>query len=139
MSWEDVEAIKQLKARYFRHMDQKDWDALAQVFTPDVEIDMTGEGGGITRSVAEYMPYLRENIEPVTTVHHGHMPEITIDSPTTAHGTWAMEDKLWWPDGSPLVHLHGYGHYLETYVKVDGQWRIRTMKLTRLKRDFVTA
>ena len=135
----DIEAIKQLKARYFRHMDQKDWDALAGLFTADVEIDMTGEGGGVTRSVAEYLPYLRESIEPVTTVHHGHMPEIMIDSSTTAHGVWAMEDKLWWPDGSPLVHLHGYGHYLETYVKVDDEWRIRTMKLTRLRRDFVTA
>ena len=78
----DIEAIKQLKARYFRLMDSKDWDGLAQVFTPDVEIDMTGEGGGVTRSVEEYLPYLRENIEDVTTVHHGHMPEITLDSPT---------------------------------------------------------
>ncbi len=135
----DIEAIKQLKARYFRLMDSKDWDGLAQVFTPDVEIDMTGEGGGVTRSVQEYLPYLRENIEEVTTVHHGHMPEITLDSPTTAHGVWAMEDKLWWPEGGPLVHLHGYGHYHETYAKVGDEWRIKTLRLTRLRRDFVTA
>ncbi len=63
------------------------------------------------------MPYLRTNIEPVITVHHGHMPEITLLSDTTARGIWAMEDKLWWPEGSPLVHLHGYGHYHETYEK----------------------
>jgi hypothetical protein len=135
----DIEAIKALKARYFRLMDTKDWDALAEVFTRDVEIDMTGEGGGITRSVAEYMPFLRANIEPVTTVHHGHMPEITLLSETTARGIWAMEDKLWWPEGSPLVHLHGYGHYHETYEKSGGEWRIKTMKLTRLRRDVVTA
>jgi hypothetical protein len=135
----DIEAIKALKARYFRLMDTKDWDALAEVFTPDVEIDMTGEGSGITRSVAEYMPFLRANIEEVTTVHHGHMPEITLLSPTTARGIWAMEDKLWWPEGSPLVHLHGYGHYHETYEKSGGEWQIKTMKLTRLRRDFVTA
>ncbi len=135
----DIEAIKQLKARYFRLMDSKDWDGLAQVFTPDVEIDMTGEGGGVTRSVQEYLPYLRENIEEVTTVHHGHMPEITLDSPTAAHGVWAMEDKPWWPEGGPLVHLHGYGHYHETYAKVGDEWRIKTLRLTRLRRDFVTA
>ena len=135
----DIEAIKQLKARYFRLMDSKDWDGLAQVFTPDVEIDMIGEGGGVTRSVEEYLPYLRENIEDVTTVHHGHMPEITLDSPTTAHGVWAMEDKLWWPEGGPLVHLHGYGHYHETYAKAGDEWRIKTLRLTRLRRDFVTA
>ena len=66
-------------------MDTKDWDGLAAVFTDDVEIDMTGEGGGVTRSVAEYMPFLREHIEDVTTVHHGHMPEITITSRHDGH------------------------------------------------------
>jgi hypothetical protein len=85
------------------------------------------------------MPYLRTNIESVVTVHHGHMPEITLLSESTASGIWAMEDKLWWPEGSPLVHLHGYGHYHETYEKTDGQWRIMTLKLTRLHRELVTA
>jgi hypothetical protein len=135
---DDIEAIKQLKARYFRMMDAKDWDGLAAVFADDVEIDMTGEGGGITRSVAEYMPFLRENIETVTTVHHGHMPEIELTSPATATGIWAMEDELWWPEGGPLAHLHGYGHYHETYEKTPAGWRIKTMTLTRLRRDVDT-
>ena len=66
---DDIEEIKRLKARYFRMMDTKDWDGLAQVFTDDVEIDMTGEGGGVTRSVGDYMPFLRDNIDHVITVH----------------------------------------------------------------------
>ena len=132
---DDIEAIKQLKARYFRMMDLKDWDGLAAVFTDDVEIDMTGEGAGITHSVAEYMPFLRDAIEPVLTVHHGHMPEIELTSATTARGIWSMEDKLWWPEGSPIAHLHGYGHYHETYEKTAAGWRIKTMRLTRLHRE----
>jgi uncharacterized protein (TIGR02246 family) len=136
---DDIEAIKQLKARYFRLMDTKDWDGMAQVFAPDVQIDMTGEDGTVHSGVDDFMPYLRQNIADVVTVHHGHMPEITLLSETTARGIWAMEDKLWWPEGSPLVHLHGYGHYHETYEKADGQWRIKTLKLTRLRRDMVTA
>ena len=56
---DDIEAIKQLKARYFRMMDTKDWDGLARVFTEDVHLDMAGEGGGVTESVAEYMPFIR--------------------------------------------------------------------------------
>jgi hypothetical protein len=51
----DIEAIKRLKARYFRLMDTKDWEGLAEVFADDVEIDMTGEGGRITRGVGEYV------------------------------------------------------------------------------------
>jgi hypothetical protein len=132
---DDIEAIRQLKARYFRMMDTKNWDGLAAVFTDDVEIDMTGEGAGITRSVGEYMPFLRDAIETVITVHHGHMPELELTSPTTAKGVWAMEDKLWWPEGSPIAHLHGYGHYHETYEKTADGWRIKTMTLTRLHRE----
>ena len=123
-------------------MDTKDWDGMAQVFAPDVQIDMTGEDGTVHSGVDDFMPYLRQNIADVVTVHHGHMPEITLLSETTARGIWAMEDKLWWPEGSPLVHLHGYGHYHGTITKdrpaVRHHQDIR-FKLTRLNRQFVTA
>ena len=134
--YDDIEAIKQLKARYFRLMDTKDWDGYATVFTDDVVIDTSEDGAGITGGVAEFLPFLRQTIGDVTTVHHGHMPEISITSPTTAAGVWAMEDELWWPAGGPLAHLHGYGHYHETYEKTADGWRIKTLKLTRLRRDF---
>jgi hypothetical protein len=132
---DDLEAIRQLKARYFRLMDEKDWDALAGVFTDDVEMDMTGEGSGVISGREAYMPFIRDVLDGVTTVHHGHMPEITITSPTTASGIWAMEDKLWWPEGSPISHLHGYGHYHETYERTAEGWRIKTCRLTRLHRE----
>ena len=44
---DDIEAIKQLKARYCRTMDTKDWAAMRQVFTDDVEMDTTASGGGV--------------------------------------------------------------------------------------------
>jgi len=131
---DDIEDIKQLKARYFRMMDTKDWNGLAQVFTEDVEIDVRGEGGGVTKSVADYIPFLRAAIEDVITVHHGHMPEIQLTSPTTAVGIWALEDQLWWPEGAPIKYMHGFGHYHETYEKRDSEWRIKTMTITRLHR-----
>ena len=71
------------------------------------------------------------------TCHHGHMPEIEITSPTTARGIWAMQDFLQMPEGSPLgmKSMIGYGHYTETYELVGGQWLIKTLVLTRLRRD----
>ena len=39
---QDIEAIKQLKARYFRTLDTKAWDDFADVFTDDVRIDVDG-------------------------------------------------------------------------------------------------
>ncbi len=34
--------------------------------------------------------------------------------------------------------LHGYGHHHENYEKIDGRWRIKTSKLTRLREDVVS-
>ena len=135
----DIEAIKRLKARYFRTMDTKDWAAMHDVFAPDVVIDTTEDSAPLIEGRDAFIEFIEPTLAEVTTVHHGHMPEIEITSDTAATGIWAMEDHLWWPEGSPLVHLHGYGHYHETYVKLPEGWRIQTLKLTRLRRDFVLA
>ena len=129
---DDIEAIKQLKARYFRTMDTKDWAAMRQVFCDDVVMDSTESGGSVITGADTCVDFLQEVIGNVITVHHGHMPEIELTSATTANGIWAMEDMLRWPNGS---ELHGYGHYLETYEKNGGSWHIKTLKLTRLRTD----
>ena len=49
---EDLEQIRQLKARYFRFMDTKQWELLATVFTDDVNIDMIAEGGATCEELA---------------------------------------------------------------------------------------
>jgi len=134
---DSIEAITQLKARYFRCMDTKNWDAMREVFTDDVVVDTTQDAGGEAIHGGEvFMSFLRGVIGDVITVHHGHMPEITVTSPTTATGIWAMEDMLRWPDGS---EMHGFGHYHETYEKIAGDWRIKTLTLTRLRVDFSPA
>ena len=38
----------------------------------------------------------------------------------------------------PGLNLLGYGHYHETYEKVDGRWYIKSSKLTRLREDIST-
>ena len=66
----------------------------------------------------------------VQSVHHGHMPEIELTGADTASGIWALEDYNVWEDGS---QNHGWGHYLETYVKRDDRWQIATMALSYLR------
>jgi uncharacterized protein (TIGR02246 family) len=131
---DDIEAIRQLKARYFRLMDTKDWAAMREVFTPDVHVEIA-DNAAMHDGVEPFMAMLEEALRDVVTVHHGHMPEIEVTSPTTATGIWAMEDHLRFPAGGPISELHGYGHYRETYVKVDGQWRIQSLRLDRLRLD----
>ena len=129
---DDLEAIKQLKARYFRTIDTKDWAAMRRVFADDIVVDTTASGGSVISGADAFMEFLRPTLRDVLTVHHGHMPEIELTSATTARGIWSMEDMLRFPDGT---ELHGYGHYHETYEKVGGTWRIKTLTLTRLRQD----
>jgi uncharacterized protein (TIGR02246 family) len=130
---DDITAITQLKARYCRTMDTKDWGAMRQLFADDVTIDTVESGGNVITGADQFMAFLKQSIADVLTVHHCHLPEIELTSPTTATAVWAMEDMLRWPDGS---ELHGYGHYHETYEKRGRAWCITSSRLTRLRMDF---
>ena len=49
-----------------------------------------------------------------------------------------MFDYVEWPSTQPdgaRVGLQGYGHYVEEYVREDGEWRIRRIRLERLRID----
>jgi hypothetical protein len=64
------------------------------------------------------------------------MPEIEITGDDTARGIWAMFDYVEWPEqDGRRVGLHGYGHYLEEYVREDGAWYIARSRLERLRVD----
>ena len=131
----DIEALKQLKARYCRLLDAKDWTAWRGIFADDLVLIADGGGGteptrleGADTAVAA----LSTILNPIITVHQCHTPEIELTGADSARGTWAMEDLLVYPAGSPVSKLQGYGHYHETYVRRTGRWYIQTLELTRL-------
>jgi hypothetical protein len=130
----EIESIKQLKARYCRYLDTKDWKNWRDLFTVDFVCDTTEAGGSVIVGVDKFMTYTRNTIgkPSQTTVHQVHAPEIELTSATTAQGVWALNDVV---RLVPALTLHGYGHYHETYEKIDGRWRIKTSKLTRLRED----
>lgn len=133
-----VEEIKRLKARYFRCVDSKKWSDWEGTFTSDATLDISDDVPGfITNDVRKFVESSRASLKDAVTVHHGHCPEIEILSDTTAKGSWAMEDVLTWPETSamPIKALHGYGHYIESYVRVNGRWLISAMTLKRLRVD----
>lgn len=131
----DVEAIRRLKARYFRLMDSKQWTEWRDVFTEDLVVRAPADTGSEEPTTGRdvFVDTTRAFIDDVITVHHGHMSEIEIDG-DSAMGVWSMEDNLWWPPGSGMGHLWGTGWYEETYRRGDdGRWRIATMFLRRIR------
>ena len=128
----EIEAIKQLKARYCRHLDTKDWTSWRQLFTDDFVSDTSESGGKVIEGADDFVAFTRKSLRSQATVHQVHAPEIELISPTTARGVWALEDVV---RLGPGVNLRGYGHYTETYERVGGDWLIATSKLTRLRED----
>src|ERR1022692_2271620 len=94
-----IEAIKQLKSRYFRFMDTRDFNRMADVFCRDAVFDCS-EGGGympvgdswrgsvgpVVKGRDAIMSWISATFAERTSVHHGHCHEITIESETEAHG-----------------------------------------------------
>jgi len=128
----DIEAIKKLKGRYFRAVDCKLWDELADCFAEDAVTDYSN-GREHYEGRDAIMKYLKSTMDmPVLTMHHGHQPEITITSETTAVGTWALEDYI-----ITLKNrgIQGAAFYHDEYVKVDGRWKIKSTGYDRVFRE----
>ena len=142
-----AEEIKKLKARYFRGLDDKNWEGLYSIFAEDAVFDLRavnsvrrlpggdlvpplGGDGQIFRGREAIVAMIRAAVEGLITVHHGHAPEIDVLTERTARGIWALEDILRFPSGELL--LNGFGHYHETYEKAGADWQIKTSRLTRL-------
>ena len=130
----DIEAIKQLKARYFRHIDTKQWDDLKALFTADARWSVDGGSGHYEWDAPEdFIAHVSKSLGgAAVSVHQGHMPEIELIDAASARGIWAMFDHIDIP-GKPL--RQGYGHYHETYRKESDGWRIASLRLTRLRVD----
>ena len=130
----EIEAIKQLKAQYCRYLDTKQWDAWRGLFTDDFVSDTSATGGAVVSGADAFVAFVRSTLgkRSQPTVHQVHAPEIELTSATTATGVWALNDVV---RLAPGINLNGYGHYHETYEKIDGRWRIKTSELTRLRED----
>ena len=124
----DYWAISELKGR-FRFLDTKDWSGLARCLTSKAGISADGAQHA---DRAAFINAMVEILAEVRTVHHGFMPEINFLGSDKADGIWAMEDYLVFPSAGDPIGFRRYGHYHETYVRADGEWRISRLNLTRL-------
>lgn len=132
-----IEDIRKLRARFARLIDTKDWQGFKELWTDDATMDASVAGGDTDLYVGPdaILNFVSGVLDEAVTVHRPLAAEIEISDPDKAAAIWSMEDLLIWPEGGPMRSLHGYGHYHETYRRIDGEWRVHSFRLTRLHVD----
>lgn len=120
-----VDAIKRLKYRYLRCLDQKLFDEIVGCFTEDATASY---GGGAHRFDGRdaIVGFLRESMgsQGFLSSHRCSQPEVELTGPDTATATWALDDTVIHMDFN--VVIRGAAFYEDEYVRgADGAWRIR--------------
>lgn len=134
------EQIKELKARYCRFIDTKQWDRLTGLFTSETRFDGFGSAPSGSDAAA-FVAGISRRFVGVVSIHHCHMPEIAFTGPGAARGIWSMMDYVEFPADAVAREapgsrgFMGYGFYEEEYVLVGGGWRFRYLRLTRMRID----
>lgn len=120
---EDIEAIRQLKARYFHACDRKDVAALRDCFCAgDVHIDYGALGTFHSRD--EFLALFTELAchEQIIDMHHGQNAQIKWHSSTQATATWDLYFHQIDRHNNTLTQLAGY--YEDEYQKHANQWQM---------------
>jgi uncharacterized protein (TIGR02246 family) len=120
----EIEAIKRVKYRYLRGLDQKRWDEVASCFTEDATAAYSG-GKYSFDGRAAILEFLERAMgaETFLSSHRCHHPEIDLTGPATATGTWALDDVV--VETRWDITIRGAAFYTDEYVKQEGEWRIR--------------
>ena len=115
----DIHDITQVKYRYLRGLDTKDWELFATVFVPDV----TGDYNGLKFTSADALvDYMRTNMpEGMLTLHQAHHPEIAVEG-DTATARWYLYDRVIVEAFSFM--LEGGAFYTDRLARTPDGWRI---------------
>lgn len=119
------EEIRQLKYSFCRGVDAHSWDDVADLWAEDGTADYGPRFGTLTgrEEIRAFYRKLLEGSAGVT-LHTAANPTITLTG-ETASGEWAMVTALIRSGEAPGWNL---GRYFETYRRVEGKWRIQSMR-----------
>lgn len=129
----DREEIRALRLQYSALLDGGEADRMGEVFTDDAEVRVTV---GSMRGLPEIRRNLEAAYDSFDTLGRRHFPfvhavanhEITLTGPDTAEGSCYLLDFI--TDRTAKQHpFLLLGRYLDSYVRVDGVWRIARTEL----------
>lgn len=127
---EDRAEIGQLLARYCRHLDDYDIDAVAQMFIEDYVFDSGPKNGGPRAGRASIVEGQKGRMARWRRTHHqlGQI-EIEFHGPDSATGiAYVTAWHQSWNDEVKIALLR----YHDTFVHTDGQWLIAERRLVEL-------
>ena len=129
---EAIEAIKQLKARYFHACDTKQVDLVRGCFA-EGEIDLRYGRIGHFSDREQLVSVFSELAchEHIVEMHHGQNPQVTVLDDDTATAIWGLYYHLIDTRQNTVTQLAGF--YDDGFARVDGQW-----KITRSRYDVVS-
>lgn len=133
----ELEAIRRLKYAYFRTLDLKQFDDLGALLTEDATATYE-DGKNVLEGRSAIVTWLKSVLGDVgrVTEHHGHHPEITFTSDTTAEGTWYLQDRVIVPAAD--IEIDGTAFYADRYRLTDEGWRIAHTGYTRVFEEYRT-
>ena len=124
---EDVEEIKRLKARYCAYCDDNyNATAIASLFTEDAVWDggIRGRADG-RQGIHDFFVQASQRLP--FAVHMVMNPNIEVDG-DTATGSWYLFQACTYTEDNQAIW--GAGRYDEEYVRLDGAWMFKHLKLT---------
>jgi hypothetical protein len=127
----EIEAIKRLKYKYVRCLDQKRWDELAETLAEDATAAYS-DGQYSFNGREQILRFLREALGPSNMIcsHRVHQPEIDLTGADSAVGVWALDDVV--IETKSQITIRGSAFYRDEYVKVGGEWRIKSTGYSRI-------
>ncbi|WPC76521.1 nuclear transport factor 2 family protein [Vibrio porteresiae] len=129
----DREEIRQLRLRYSQLLDGGQAEKMDEVFTEDAEVKVTV---GSMKGIEQIKQSLKDAYHAFDTKNRQHFPfvhavtnhTITLVDDNHAHGSCYLLDFVTDREQGqhPFLLL---GHYVDQYVRVNGEWRIAHSEL----------
>jgi len=123
---ENLEEIKKLHQKYIDLMDNLKYKEVLDLFTEDASVEV--RNWGVLKGKEGLTDIYINKLGKRTARSEGHFviePDITIEG-NTAKGTWLVYMLFSKPAGEWVQ-----GRNEAEYIKVDGKWKIKSMKFTR--------
>lgn len=124
-----LENVVDVKARYCRLLDAKDWARWSALFLRDATLQFGPSSEAVVRGRDAIERLLSRQLRSATTLHEARDPELREDGLGRVRIVWRMKDRV----ETPLYLLEGAGFYEDVYAETPVGWRIASLRLHRSK------